>query len=168
MSMKKTTTAALALSALALVAAAWAGYGQLQPAPADGLSLAHDLDDERVLAGRADSVVTATVVGRSAPVDIDGIPWIDYTVRVTDTLKGPLVEGVEAVIRQEADYGPDGTVVAYPADPFLTEGSAHIFATRYSERIDRHVFLDALHGRVPLTPRTTATWTDAVAHQRTD
>ncbi|WP_046776868.1 hypothetical protein [Streptomyces yangpuensis] len=87
--------------------------------------------------------------------------------RYGEAPQGPPAKGAEAVNRQEADHGPDGTVVAYPADPFLAEGAAPIFATRYSERIDRHVFLDAVHGRVPLTPQTTATWTDAVARQRT-
>ncbi|MFC9585602.1 hypothetical protein ACFVJ8_22615 [Streptomyces yangpuensis] len=100
-----------------------------------------------------------------------GIPWLDHTVRVTDTLKGPLAKGAEARIGQGVDCvrtARSPPTPAAPPAPSRPQGPRTSSPPRYGERIDRHVVLDAVHGRVPLTPQTTATWTDAVARQRTD
>ena len=88
-----------------------------------------DLSDDRKLVGVAENVFFGQVVARLGQVTVESLPESQYSVLVTENIKGSLVGTV--VVNQLGGYDErNNEVILWDEDHLIEPGTTYLFVTR--------------------------------------
>lgn len=87
-----------------------------------------DYSDMNAIVGDADYVFVGTVVSNDETVYKDTIPYTNYTVNVTENIKGNLITSKAIPIQKSGGLSKDGTeYIIYEDDELPVVGNSYIF-----------------------------------------